>query len=366
MSQEILEVLERDHGKNGEPLTLQPDNREDHSLGEVEQFIDTWRKQIHSKPLLMSKADNETANRLLPAAHEGIICTRKINHVRYLNKYFESINRSLLDGGLYIGCVETNYQLRERLKNKYPRFILYPFNAVHFLVRRVLPKWAVSKRLYFWITRGKNRVISLTEVLGRLVSCGFEIKEYRSSNGQTWFAVTKSQKPAYDMHPTYGPLVRLRRIGKDGKFIHIYKFRTMHPFAEYLQGYIYENNNLQDGGKFDNDMRITGWGKVMRKLWLDEQPMWWNFLKRDLKLVGVRPLSRHYFSLYPEDVQKLRTQFRPGLIPPFYYDLPKTFDEIVASERRYLEAYARKPLRTDIRYLFGSLKNIFIKRAVSN
>lgn len=366
MSQEILEVLERDHGKNGEPLTLQPDNREDHSLGEVEQFIDTWRKQIHSKPLLMSKADNETANRLLPAAHEGIICTRKINHVRYLNKYFESINRSLLDGGLYIGCVETNYQLRERLKNKYPRFILYPFKFVHFLVKRLLPKWVVSKRLYFYITRGKNRVISLTEVLGRLVSCGFEIKEYQNIDGLTWFSVRKSEKPAFDMNPTYGPLVKLRRVGKDGKIINIYKFRTMHPYAEYLQGYIYENNNLQDGGKFDNDMRITGWGKVMRKLWLDEQPMWWNFLKRDLKLVGVRPLSRHYFSLYPEEIQKLRTRFKPGLIPPFYYDLPKTFDEIVESEHRYLEAYARKPLRTDIRYLFGSLKNIFIKRTVSN
>ena len=55
-----------------------------------------------------------------------------------------------------------------------------------------------------------------------------------------------------------------------------------------------------------------------------------------MNLVGVRALSKHYFSLYPSDLQELRIKYKPGLIPPFYYDMPKTFDEILSSEKKYL------------------------------
>lgn len=332
---------------------------------ELEQFIQKFEIPAKGRLFLLRDASNLAGNLLNDNEHRGILCYRKINNVRYLNKFFEEVNRALQPGGLYIGCVETNYQLRKRAAQKYPAFLRIPFFTVHFLVRRVLPKWSISKRFYFFITRGKSRVISLSEVLGRLVSCGFEILEYREIAGLTYYAVRKTRRPAFDMYPTYGPLVGLKRVGKDGKLLTVYKFRTMHPYSEYLQDYIYRMNNLKEGGKFDDDMRVTGWGKVMRKLWLDEQPMWWNLIKGDLKLVGVRPLSQHYFSLYPPDLQKLRTRFKPGLIPPFYFDLPKTFEEILESERRYLLAYEKAPFSTDLRYLYRALYNIFIKRARS-
>ncbi|MFU8861415.1 MAG: sugar transferase, partial [Cyclonatronaceae bacterium] len=124
-------------------------------------------------------------------------------------------------------------------------------------------------------------------------------------------------------------------------------------------------NNLKEGGKLDNDYRITSWGRLMRKLWIDELPMFLNLLKGEMKLVGVRPLSQHYFHLYPEDVQRLRISTRPGLVPPFYADLPKTFEEIVESERRYLFAYKEHPVRTDISYFFKAARNILIKKARS-
>jgi hypothetical protein len=65
-------------------------------------------------------------------------------------------------------------------------------------------------------------------------------------------------------------------------------------------------------------------------------------------------------------MQEYRTRFKPGLIPPFYADLPVTFEEIVDSERRYLQQYEKNPFRTDVRYLVRVFKNIFVRRARSS
>jgi hypothetical protein len=97
----------------------------------------------------------------------------------------------------------------------------------------------------------------------------------------------------------------------------------MYPYSEYLQEYVHEQNQLQEGGKFKDDFRVTGYGKVMRKLWLDELPMLYNWMKGDLQLVALRPLSRHYLNLYDKNLQELRKKVKPGLVPPFYADMPK-------------------------------------------
>ena len=99
----------------------------------------------------------------------------------------------------------------------------------------------------------------------------------------------------------------------------------MHPFSEFLQQYIYEQNFLDEKSKFKDDFRITTIGKIMRKLWIDEFPMIINLFKGELKIVGVRPLSQQYFNLYPEEMRQFRTKFKPGLVPPYYVDLPKKF-----------------------------------------
>ncbi len=119
------------------------------------------------------------------------------------------------------------------------------------------------------------------------------------------------------------------------------------------------------GGKLRNDFRATEWGRVMRRLWLDELPMLYNFIKGDLQLFGVRPLSAHYFSLYPKDLQELRMTVKPGLVPPYYADLPGNFDAICESERRYIEAYQKHPLKTQGKYFARALWNILIKGARS-
>jgi lipopolysaccharide/colanic/teichoic acid biosynthesis glycosyltransferase len=122
---------------------------------------------------------------------------------------------------------------------------------------------------------------------------------------------------------------------------------------------------LLPGGKVRDDFRLTEWGKVMRRLWLDELPMLYNLVKGDLQLFGVRPLSAQYFDMYPKDLQELRMQVKPGLVPPFYADMPETFEEICESERRYIQAYLERPVRTQVGYFWRAFVNIVFKGARS-
>ena len=142
----------------------------------------------------------------------------------------------------------------------------------------------------------------------------------------------------------------------------------MYPYSEYLQPYMLEHWGLDDGGKFANDYRVNPFGRKIRGTWIDELPMLVNFFKGQLKLVGVRPLSRSYFALYTPEMQALRIQVKPGLMPPFYYEreTPVTLEDVQASERRYIEAYLKHPFATDWRYFWGILGNIVFKHKRSH
>lgn len=298
---------------------------------------------------------------------DNFVNLKPVNDVQYLNKFFETVNSKLEDDGIFLGCFESKEQRKRRIFEKYPGIFAYLFYYLFdFVWKRVFPKVVGLRKIYFGLTKGHNRVITVPEVLGRLISCGFEICDFQEKDNRTYFCARKVDTPEFDEHPTYGPLISLDRVGLNGEQIRVYKMRTMHPYSEYLQQFIYEQNDLQEGGKFKDDFRITSWGKIMRKFWIDELPMLYNWIKGDLKLVGVRPLSKHYFELYPEQLQYRRLQYKPGLIPPFYADLPSTFDEILASEKKYMMEYEKHPFITDIKYFVISLYNIFIKRARSN
>ena len=111
----------------------------------------------------------------------------------------------------------------------------------------------------------------------------------------------------------------------------------MHPYSEFIQEDVHKKNKLNTKGKLSNDFRLTSWGKFLRKYWIDELPQIYNLLRGDIKLVGPRALSEHYFSLYPKDIQDLRISIKPGLIPPYYADMPSCFQEIIESERKFLQ-----------------------------
>jgi len=209
-------------------------------------------------------------------------------------------------------------------------------------------------------------MVSKAEIFGRLYFCGFKIVDELEIENRLFFIAQKVKQPSMNTNPTYGPLVQLKRIGFNGNIINVYKFRTMYPYSEFLQEYIYEKNHLDKGGKFRDDFRITEWGKVMRATWMDELPMIYNWLKGDIKLFGVRPLSRQYFSLYTKELQELRKKVVPGLIPPFYADLPETLAEIMESELRYIQSYLKAPIKTQAIYTWRSYKNIILNGSRSN
>lgn len=296
---------------------------------------------------------------------KGVLSLQRINNVQYVNKFLEEINIAQQNGDYCVIRLETKDSRRVRILKKFPMLISRPYYAMDFVLKRLFPKWSVTKKIYFWITKGQNRVISLTEALGRLVSCGYDIIDHRRFGYDTFVIARKIREPHYNIDATYGALVYLNRIGMGGKEFTVYKIRTMHPYSEYLQEYIFKKNNLQHGGKIKDDFRVTGYGKIFRKLWIDELPMLYNWIKGEMKLVGVRPLSKQYYNLYPDDVKELRKRVKPGLVPPFYADMPGTLNEIVESERVYIQSYLESPLRTDIRYFILAFYNIIFKRARS-
>ncbi len=82
-----------------------------------------------------------------------------------------------------------------------------------------------------------------------------------------------------------GPLFySQKRVGKNGVVFNIYKFRTMVKNAE-TAGAVFA---------VTNDMRITPFGKFLRKARLDEFPQFYNILKGDMGVIGPRP-ERPFF-----------------------------------------------------------------------
>ena len=303
---------------------------------------------------------------LLAGTLDNVINIKKLNDVKFINKFLETSNQVLSQEGLFFGYIETLQNRKSRILNKYPRPLNRSVYFIDFILKRVFPKFPLTKKIYFFLTRGKNRVISEMEIYGRLYSCGFELLDSKEINDKLWFVGRKRTVPSYNSEATYGPLIKLKRHGKNNDLFRVYKLRTMYPFSEYLQEYIASKYGLQKGGKFNNDPRVTTAGRFLRKYWLDEVPMIINLLKGEMKLFGVRPLSSHYLGLYPDHVKELRANSKPGLIPPFYADLPQTLEEIIASEEEYLVSYFKSPVSTDIKYFYKAAHNILIKRIRSN
>ncbi|MGG2092734.1 sugar transferase [Bacillus sp. S13(2024)] len=95
-------------------------------------------------------------------------------------------------------------------------------------------------------------------------------------------------------------IFKQKRPGLQGKLFYIYKFRTM------------TNEKDQQGNLLPDDARLTSFGKLLRKLSLDELPQLINVIKGDISLVGPRPLLIEYLPLYTAE-QARRHEVRPGI-----------------------------------------------------
>ena len=288
------------------------------------------------------------------------------NLVNNINKMFIDIKEIINPGAYFIGCfipLEQDYQI---MRDKMPKFIFLFIYPIHFIIYRICPKLPIIKYLYSFLTKGEGRLISKSEVFGRLNYCGFKIIDSVLIKNQIFFICRNIKTKSLEENPSYGPIVKLKRIGYEGELITIFKIRTMHPYSEFLQKDLIREMGLNnDGDKITEDYRITSYGKILRRFWIDELPQIINWLRGDLSLVGVRALSKVKFDMYPKELKDLRTRFKPGLVPPFYVDMPNSFDELLDSEDRYLKNKIANRFRTDVVYFFRAINNILIKGARS-
>lgn len=108
-----------------------------------------------------------------------------------------------------------------------------------------------------------------------------------------------------------------RRIGRNGRAFKCWKIRTMVTDAETkLRKYLSENPEAAAqwarDHKLDNDPRITGVGRFLRKTSLDELPQILNVLKGEMSFVGPRPIVRMELHKYGPHRQAY-TSVRPGV-----------------------------------------------------
>ena len=104
------------------------------------------------------------------------------------------------------------------------------------------------------------------------------------------------------------------RIGKDGKIIKIYKFRSMVDNAEDLiKNFTSEQmKEYKENYKLSNDPRVTKVGKFLRKTSLDELPQLINIIKGDLSIIGPRPVVAEELKKYGANIEKFLSA-TPGL-----------------------------------------------------
>ena len=319
--------------------------------------------QVESEETLVVSTTNDFNIRNNQNTFTSIINLSKVNNIRRINKFFETVNGKLQNGNIFVCCFETIAARKERHRIGKIPVVKNIYFAFEFIFLRVFPKLPGFKKLYFSFTRGRNRILSKAEGLGRLVSCGFEIVTYETYKGLLYVVSKKIKEPEFNMDPSYGPLFKMKRIGKNGRIIGVYKFRTMHPYAEYLQDYVLRVSGYSESGKPKDDFRLTPWGRVMRKYWIDELPQLINVLKGELKLVGVRPISERYFQDIPEDLRELRMKHKPGCIPPYVaLNRKSSVESVLQAERDYLVEKNLHPYFTDTRFFFKAMFNIIVRR----
>lgn len=115
-----------------------------------------------------------------------------------------------------------------------------------------------------------------------------------------------------------GPvLFRQWRLGFRGRRFLMFKFRTMCAGAEAdIEELIIRDSAKrivwEEFQKLWDDPRLTGFGRYLRKLSLDEFPQLWNVLKGEMSLVGPRPITPDQREIYGGDFD-LYTSVKPGI-----------------------------------------------------
>jgi exopolysaccharide biosynthesis WecB/TagA/CpsF family protein len=104
------------------------------------------------------------------------------------------------------------------------------------------------------------------------------------------------------------------RVGRNGRYFKLYKFRSMVVDADKMVDQLQKDNESADGVlfKMKTDPRVTRTGRFIRKFSIDELPQIFNVLIGDMSLVGPRPALPKEVEKYSLD-QRKRLHVLPGI-----------------------------------------------------
>lgn len=152
-----------------------------------------------------------------------------------------------------------------------------------------------------------------------------------------------------------------KRIGKNGKEIGIYKFRSMVQNAEDMIAEFTEEQKkeFRENYKLQYDPRVTKIGKILRKTSLDELPQILNILKGDLSIIGPRPVIKRELEKYENNKEKFLS-VKPGLTGFWAANgrSDTTYSERVQMELYYIDHMS---LKMDIKIFFKTIISVIKK-----
>lgn len=152
-----------------------------------------------------------------------------------------------------------------------------------------------------------------------------------------------------------------KRIGKNGKIIKLYKFRSMVVNAEELiKSFTPEQmKEYKENYKLTNDTRITRVGKFLRKTSLDELPQLLNIINGDLSIIGPRPVVVDELEKYGSNKDKFLS-VTPGLTGYWAANgrSNTTYEQRMEMELYYIDNLS---LKMDIKVFFKTILSVVKK-----
>ena len=147
------------------------------------------------------------------------------------------------------------------------------------------------------------------------------------------------------------------RVGENGNYFKIYKFRTMNNNKLTEQEIIELNQRDKIVFKSSNDPRITKLGKFLRKSSIDELPQIINIFKNEMSFIGPRPPILEEVSQYELKHLK-RISIKPGITGLWQVTLRQdnNFDKWVEKDIEYIENWN---IILDIKIIFLTFKEIY-------
>ena len=157
-----------------------------------------------------------------------------------------------------------------------------------------------------------------------------------------------------------GPIIfKQKRIGRNGKFFYIYKFRSMYQDAESRLQDLQDQNEMHGFMfKMKNDPRVTKVGKILRKTSIDELPQFFNVLEGSMSLVGTRPPTVNEYNQYSAH-HKRRISIKPGITGLWQVSGRSEitdFEEVVRLDCFYIDHWS---VTGDIKILLKTFATVF-------